>query len=107
MSLGQQLAPHLPFLRRYGRALISSPLNTDHILEMLTTYAGQAVVPELAVVFLRDSTQRVFAVRYPTGGTYLEIVEVRFGLSDDLAQDRKSTRLNSSHMSESRMPSSA
>ena len=24
MSLGQQLAPHLPFLRRYGRALTGS-----------------------------------------------------------------------------------
>jgi signal transduction histidine kinase len=73
-------------LRRYGRALISTPLNTTHILEMLTTYAGEAIVPELAVVFLRDATQGVFAVRYPTGGSNLEIVEVRFGLSDDLAQ---------------------
>ena len=29
------------------------------------------------------------------------------GIEDSLAKDRKSTRLNSSHMSESRMPSSA
>jgi DNA-directed RNA polymerase specialized sigma24 family protein len=29
MSLGQQLAPHLPFLRRYGRALTGSQLHGD------------------------------------------------------------------------------
>src|SRR3569623_1226747 len=29
MSLGQQLAPHLPFLRRYGRALPGSPSHGD------------------------------------------------------------------------------
>ena len=30
MSLGQQLAPHLPFLRRYGRALTGSQIHGDH-----------------------------------------------------------------------------
>ena len=29
MSLGQQLAPHLPFLRRYGRALTGSQSHGD------------------------------------------------------------------------------
>jgi DNA-directed RNA polymerase specialized sigma24 family protein len=29
MSLGQQLAPHLPFLRRYGRALTGSQTEGD------------------------------------------------------------------------------
>ena len=29
MSLGQQLAPHLPFLRRYGRALTGSQSEGD------------------------------------------------------------------------------
>jgi len=29
MSLGQQLAPHLPFLRRYGRALTGSQMQGD------------------------------------------------------------------------------
>ena len=29
MSLGQQLAPHLPFLRRYGRALTGSQHQGD------------------------------------------------------------------------------
>ena len=35
------------------------------------------------------------------------ILSVALGVSEALALDRKSTRLNSSHMSESRMPSSA
>lgn len=30
MSLGQQLAPHLPFLRRYARALTGSQTHGDH-----------------------------------------------------------------------------
>lgn len=30
MALGQQLAPHLPFLRRYGRALTGSQSQGDH-----------------------------------------------------------------------------
>ena len=30
MSLGQKLAPHLPFLRRYGRALTGSQKHGDH-----------------------------------------------------------------------------
>src|SRR5436305_15337785 len=29
MSLGQELAPHLPFLRRYARALTGSPAHGD------------------------------------------------------------------------------
>ncbi len=30
MSLGQELAPHLPFLRRYARALTGSQAHGDH-----------------------------------------------------------------------------
>ena len=33
--------------------------------------------------------------------------DIRFHLSDERIQDRKSTRLNSSHITRSRMPSSA
>jgi signal transduction histidine kinase len=73
-------------LQSYGRALISSPLDTDHILEMLVTQADQALSPETATVFLRDSNQGIFSIRYQQGENSLESVEVRFGLSDDLAQ---------------------
>ena len=41
MSLGQQLAPHLPFLRRYGRALTQGLTIRDvqdwpHVLQDVT-----------------------------------------------------------------------
>ncbi|HEU4876972.1 MAG TPA: response regulator, partial [Sphingomicrobium sp.] len=32
MSLGQDLAPHLPFLRRYGRALTGSQVHGDNFV---------------------------------------------------------------------------
>jgi len=73
-------------LQRYSRALISTPLNIDRILEMLVHQADEAVTPERAVVFLRDATHGVFAIRYQQGSTSPQTVEVRFGLSDDLAQ---------------------
>jgi len=34
MSLGQQLAPHLPFLRRYARALTGSQSHGDHYVRI-------------------------------------------------------------------------
>ena len=37
----------------------------------------------------------------------LVVMEIGTGMGEATAEDRKSTRLNSSHMSESRMPSSA
>ena len=44
----------------------------------------------------------------PEGLTYVDSwVEASFGRCFQLMEDRKSTRLNSSHVSESRMPSSA
>ncbi|RMF01080.1 MAG: GAF domain-containing protein, partial [Chloroflexi bacterium] len=75
----QQLA------QQYGRALIAAPLNTDGILELLVTQATNAHAPEHALVFLRNSNQGVFDIRYPQTNGSLQNVEVRFGLSDDLA----------------------
>ena len=43
--------------------------------------------------------------RYRVGDQLLR--RLRYGLVENLLRDRKSTRLNSSHVSESRMPSSA
>ena len=42
MSLGQQLAPHLPFLRRYARALTGSQRHGDHYVRA----ALEAIVAE-------------------------------------------------------------
>ncbi len=69
-------------LQNYGRALVSTPLNTDRILEMLVNQTDEALSPDRAIVFLRDTTHGIFTTRYPN----LANIEVRFGLSDDLAQ---------------------
>jgi GAF domain-containing protein len=73
-------------LQNYGRALIATPLKTDHILEMLVKQANEALVLELALVFLRDETMGAFKISYQYGGNNSQTVAVRFGLSDDLAQ---------------------
>ncbi len=73
-------------LQHYGRALISTPLDTDHILEMLLNQVDEALAPEHILVFLRDHTLSAFAVRHQHRSDSTEVVEVRFGLSDNLAQ---------------------
>ena len=56
----------------------------------------------LSQVNLRDAVQKCFQL---VSDVYPE-VEIEYTLSTQML-DRKSTRLNSSHVSESRMPSSA
>ena len=64
----------------------------------------------------RDLVDQLLAARDPSDGQLLDLgrLFMRYAgfpgardLQDDLDKDRKSTRLNSSHVSESRMPSSA
>ncbi|MCB0178071.1 MAG: GAF domain-containing protein [Anaerolineae bacterium] len=73
-------------LQSYGRSLISAPLSSHHILELLVQQANQTLVPERSVVFLRDLTLGAFIVSYPRNDDTLQTVDIRFGLSDDLAQ---------------------
>ena len=54
MSLGQQLAPHLPFLRRYGRALTGSQMHGDKYV--LATLEAIVAAPE---EFPRDVDPRL------------------------------------------------
>ena len=49
MSLGQQLAPHLPFLRRYARALTGSQSHGDHYVRA-TLEAIVATRPDIILV---------------------------------------------------------
>ncbi len=72
-------------LQRYGRALISTPLSSDHIAAMLAQQADEALLPEAALVYLRDATAGAFTIRYPKKSGNPQSVEVPFGLSDDLA----------------------
>ena len=54
MSLGQQLAPHLPFLRRYGRALTGSQSHGDRYVR--ATLEAIVAAPE---EFPRDVDPRL------------------------------------------------
>lgn len=54
MTLGQQLAPHLPFLRRYARALTGSQTHGDSYVKA----ALQAIV-EAPDQFPRDVDPRL------------------------------------------------
>jgi hypothetical protein len=54
MSLGQQLAPHLPFLRRYGRALTGSQSEGDQYVR--ATLEAIVAAPE---EFPRDVDPRL------------------------------------------------
>ena len=54
MSLGQQLAPHLPFLRRYGRALTGSQSHGDQYVR--ATLEAIVAAPE---EFPRDVDPRL------------------------------------------------
>ena len=73
-------------LQRYSRALISTPLSTGHVLEMLAKQAEEALTPEHALIFLRDLPRGVYTINYQQGGSNIQNVEIQFGLSDDLAQ---------------------
>lgn len=73
-------------LQRYGRALISAPLSTSHVLELLVRQADKTLRPERSAVFLRDLTVGAFTISYPPPENDRRAVAVRFGLSDDLAQ---------------------
>ncbi len=78
-------------LQNYGQALITTPLDKDQILELLLKQADETLAPEHSLVFLRNSTLDVYDIQYQHGGQNLTNVEVRFGISDDLARWLTST----------------
>lgn len=73
-------------LQQYSRDLISTPLDTDLILQMLLKQVDQTLAPEHTLVFLRDYAHNIYAIRHQLGRNNPQIIEVRFGLHDDLAQ---------------------
>ncbi|MCB0194092.1 MAG: GAF domain-containing protein [Anaerolineae bacterium] len=73
-------------LQSYGRALISAPLSTNHVLELLVNQAQDTLMPEHSTVFLRNLTVGAFVVSYSPSEDDPQAVNIRFGLSDDLAQ---------------------
>jgi len=78
MSLGQQLAPHLPFLRRYARALTGSQQEGD-------TYVRATLE---AIVAAPDEFPRDVDVRLGLYRTFQAIRDSSGGLADAEAADR-------------------
>ncbi len=81
MSLGQQLAPHLPFLRRYGRALTGSQTEGDRYVR--ATLEAIVAAPE---EFPRDvdprlGLYRTFQVIWSS--THVDDGDVDMGGDDD------------------------
>ena len=73
-------------LEQYGRALISTPLDTDHVLQMLLDQVKEALAPDRAMVFLANPTNNTFTIRNRFGSGSIQAVEVQFGQHDEVAQ---------------------
>ncbi len=73
-------------LQGYGQALISAPLDTDQILELLLKQTDEALQPQHALVFLKDISVDIFAIRGQQGSHHIQAVEISFGLRDSLVR---------------------
>jgi signal transduction histidine kinase len=73
-------------LQLYGRALTSSPLDTDEILKLLLSHTNEALLPEQAIVFLKDPARNSYTIRHQLGVNGIATVEVQFGEQDDLVK---------------------
>ena len=77
--------------------------SADAIFDVLTLPQRHAEIDGSAMIVSDDRTQRIQAV----GDTFTINMHAESQGGDYQMEDRKSTRLNSSHSGESRMPSSA
>ena len=73
-------------LQSFGQTLISSPLDTNRILEIMLKQTSDAMSPERSFVFLRNDILDIFEIRCQHAEQDTQTVEVRFGISDDLAR---------------------
>ena len=90
MSLGQELAPHLPFLRRYGRALTGSQARGDAFVR--ATLEAIVADPD---VFPRDSDARVGLYRlFHTIWSSADVEDEPGGLDAGGAEGIARTRLS-------------
>ena len=90
-----------------GRARRRHPANASLSMALLAAEAAESKRAEAVVVLdLRDQTLITDYFVICTGTSRVQIRAIVDGVAEALA-DRKSTRLNSSHIQKSRMPSSA
>lgn len=73
-------------LQSYSRALVTTPLSTSHISEMLVKSANQILAPKSATVFLRNSAIGAFVPIYPPSSDNPQECKAQFGLSNELAK---------------------
>ena len=99
-----------------GHALVaalqtnSAPVQKITIIPRTSVALGYTMQVEQGDKYLMNKKEIENKIATFTGGRAAEEVvfnEITTGASNDIEQDRKSTRLNSSHANESRMPSSA
>ena len=96
-----------------GVEMSKNPLTTDVLLVLLAGIILSFLIPLIAFVFLRLSTKLDRVDAAATAAHYGSISIVTFVAATEIKvtieidPDRKSTRLNSSHVRTSRMPSSA
>ena len=104
MALETTVVPKAPYSLALSARMKSDTTRVfrDGVLTMAFEAAG---APALAQVRQRPDGSLV--VRLDAPDTDAALDKVRFILAADDDQDRKSTRLNSSHCTPSRMPSSA
>ena len=107
--------------RRHGAALIPEPARGDEAITFRKgrakytldfhgreSHAGSAFADgRSAILQLARSIGRIEAMTDLETETTVNVGRVRGGTEPNVVADRKSTRLNSSHANESRMPSSA
>ena len=95
-----------------GGATGSSKVHTEESIETCGAEVQKGNPPterKIQRLFRREEVSKLIKKcnDFGAGGVSVAIGELADGLQVNLDKDRKSTRLNSSHMSESRMPSSA
>ena len=99
---------------RWGTTLLpGQAITREWLLDMTATTYSYATVTEMTgetlKTILEDVCDNLFNPDpyYQQGGDMVRVGGLQFSCDPTATIDRKSTRLNSSHMSESRMPSSA
>src|SRR5688572_31105267 len=96
MTITESLAPHLPYLRRYARALTGSQSSGDAYVRAALTavLAGKSELSQDLPP--RVALYRLFHVIWSTSASQFDQDAVA-DVKQLTPEDRKSTRLNSSH----------
>jgi signal transduction histidine kinase len=73
-------------LQRYGQALVTTTLDTDHILGLLLNQIDETLTPEKTLIFLKDANVDMYTIRDQRSGNSPQPVEVSFSPKDNLVR---------------------